>query len=230
MSGPFSSSSVVARLAQAGLTDVANLVPGVRRVQYSPVYFDNSSSGSGVVTARGSILWIGLGLLVLLTSAIERAEAQGTDWRLTLRGSGPVRFGMTVEEAASIANGEVLDLPRTWECDDWMPEAVNRGARGVPVFQIRDHVVAYAILVMPEGRTWRGARIGMTEKELQRLYPGRLRSEPSLAGHRSHNWLIYEPPAPEDSLYRIVFETDGHRVQYIRAGLLPFVLEVGGCS
>jgi hypothetical protein len=152
-----------------------------------------------------------------------------TDWTLALRGAGPVRFGMTLEEASRAADGEVYDAPKTWNCNSWMPEeAGNRP--DVPIFQIRDGRVAYAALVTPEGRTWRGARVGMTEEKVQRLYGGRLQRVPSPRGHLGHHWLIYVPPAPADSLYRMVFETDGYRVGSILAGVWPFAFELEGCN
>jgi predicted lipoprotein with Yx(FWY)xxD motif len=42
--------------------------------------------------------------------------------------------------------------------------------------------------------------------------------------------LTLASTAPADSLYRIVFQTDGSRVQWIRAGLLPDVFELEGCE
>ncbi len=75
----------------------------------------------------------------------------------------------------------------------------------VPIFEIRDGVVAYATLVLPEGRTWRGARVGMTEAAVRRLYGDQLQTTPSPRGH-------------------------GHRVTSIMAGLWPFAFELESCS
>jgi hypothetical protein len=171
-----------------------------------------------------------ISLLLVLGLGSTEVRAQGRDWRLTLHGAGPVRVGMTLEEASRTADGEVYDAPKNWDCDTWIPAEINQGVPGVPSFEIRDGMVAYATLVFPEGQTWRGARVGMTEAAVQRLYGHRLESIPSPRGHVGHHWLIYTPSTPADSAYRMVFETDGYRVTSIMAGLWPFAFELEGCS
>ena len=42
--------------------------------------------------------------------------------------------------------------------------------------------------------------------------------------------IFYLPSSAADSAYRMVFETDGHRVTSIMAGNWPFTFEVEGCS
>ncbi|HWN18167.1 MAG TPA: hypothetical protein VNO19_04545 [Gemmatimonadales bacterium] len=171
-----------------------------------------------------------LALQCVLGIGVTESLAQGTDWRLTLHGAGRVRVGMTIDEASRAADGEVYDAAKTWECDTWMPAEANQGVPGVPVFSIRDGMVAYATILFPEARTWRGARVGLTETAVQRLYGHRLESIPSPRGHLGHRWLIYVPLTPADSAYRMVFETDGHRVTSIMAGAWPFAFELEGCS
>ena len=78
-------------------------------------------------------------------------------------------------------------------------------------------------------RTDRGAGIGMTEAEVHRLYGGELEVQPHkyVEGGR---YLVYLSPQRADSGLRIVFETDGSVVTRFRAGMLPAVAYVEGCS
>ncbi len=154
---------------------------------------------------------------------------QSRDWRLGLRGAGPVRIGMTLAEASRAADGEVHDEARDWSCADWSPVAADR-VPGVPVFAIRDGVIAYATLVTPDGRTRSGARVGMSETALRRLYGSRLEVSPSPRGHPGEQWLVYAPRFAADSAYRMVFETDGVNVGAIIAGRWPFDRVVEGCA
>ncbi|MDB4908025.1 MAG: hypothetical protein JWO05_2809 [Gemmatimonadetes bacterium] len=76
--------------------------------------------------------------------------------------------------------------------------------------------------------TVEGARVGDSEERIRQLYPRNLASSP----HKytdGHN-LTFTPAESGDSLYRIVFETDGHRVVRYRAGRVPPVEYVEGCG
>lgn len=75
--------------------------------------------------------------------------------------------------------------------------------------------------------TAEGARVGDSEDRILSLYPG--------AERRPHKYtdgfyLVVIPGAPGDTLHRYVFETDGRRVTTYRAGILPPVEYVEGCS
>jgi hypothetical protein len=75
--------------------------------------------------------------------------------------------------------------------------------------------------------TDRGGRVGDSESRIDSLYSGRVTVEPHkyVNGH----YLIVAPETAGDSS-RIIFETDGARVTRLRAGLLPAVGWVEGCS
>jgi hypothetical protein len=76
-------------------------------------------------------------------------------------------------------------------------------------------------------KTEAGAGVGDSEARIRSLYPG-LEVEPHkyVEGH----YLIVRPPAAVDSNYRIIFETDGKRVTSYRAGRMPEVRWIEGCS
>lgn len=76
-------------------------------------------------------------------------------------------------------------------------------------------------------RTAEGASVGDPESRIQQLYGSRVRVQPhkyTSAGH----YLIVD--AVDDTLHRIVFETDGQRVVKYRAGHRPAVDYVESCG
>ncbi|HAJ60211.1 MAG TPA: hypothetical protein DCP31_13915 [Cyanobacteria bacterium UBA8543] len=77
--------------------------------------------------------------------------------------------------------------------------------------------------------TVRGARIGDTESKIKSLYPGQIRVTRHHYQSNGH-YLIFTPKDRSEANYRIIFETDGNRVTNFRAGKLPEVEWVEGCS
>jgi hypothetical protein len=73
-----------------------------------------------------------------------------------------------------------------------------------------------------------GARVGDSEARINELYAGRVQTTPHkyVDGH----YLIVRRAADADSVYRLVFETDGERVTRYRGGRMPEVEWVEGCS
>ena len=73
-----------------------------------------------------------------------------------------------------------------------------------------------------------GARVGDREARILDLYRGHVRVEPhKYLGPAGHYLVITEPG---DTVDQIIFETDGKRVLNFRAGRLPAVAYVEGCS
>ena len=76
--------------------------------------------------------------------------------------------------------------------------------------------------------TSEGARVGSTEREVQDLYLGLVDVQPHK--YTAGRYLIVTPAGPSGADYRLVFETDGERVERYRAGALPAVEWVEGCG
>ena len=144
---------------------------------------------------------------------------------LTEHGLGPLRIGMSADEARAVLGEMELDEPLNgpdpegcrYAMSDRMPGAwlMFEGMRLVRV----DVDSTYA--------TSQDARIGQTEAQVLALYPG-ARVEPHhyVDGH----YLVVIPGAPADTLHRLVFETDGSRVTALRGGEYPSVEYVEGCA
>jgi hypothetical protein len=73
-----------------------------------------------------------------------------------------------------------------------------------------------------------GAKIGDTEAKLQTIYDGDLQIEPHKYIEGGHYMTVMGDSASAGKA--IVFETDGKRVTSFRAGRLPEVKWVEGCS
>lgn len=77
--------------------------------------------------------------------------------------------------------------------------------------------------------TLSGAKIGDSEARIKALYPGQI--QVSLHQYvRGGHYLTFVPRDKSDRNYRVVFETDGKTVTRFRAGKLPEVEYVEGCS
>ena len=76
--------------------------------------------------------------------------------------------------------------------------------------------------------TAEGAGVGDPESRVLEMYSGRILVQPhKYTGPVGHYLIV---ASPRDSMYRIVFETDGQRVVRFRAGHRPAVDFVEGCS
>lgn len=134
-----------------------------------------------------------------------------TGWDVTPRSAGPVRFGVTPADGVD-------------GCHYTVPAGAPVGLR----FMAESGRVVRVDVDSAGPATDRGARAGMTEAEIQRLYPEGLRTMPHKYVSAGH-YLVFTPPGA-DSGFRIVFETDGRRVTTYRAGSEPAVEYVEGCQ
>lgn len=145
-----------------------------------------------------------------ISPAADTAAAAGSGWDVGYRSAGPVRFGVTP------AAGD--------DCHYTVPAGAPSGLR----FMAESGRVVRVDVDSAGPATDRGARVGMTEADIRGLYPDGLRTmlhKYDTAGH----YLVFTPPGA-DSGFRIVFETDGHRVTTWRAGVEPAVEYVERCG
>jgi hypothetical protein len=130
---------------------------------------------------------------------------------------------MSVADARAALGGD-LPEPANRECDHVRPPL---GPNGVLIMMVGGRVARVEVsdTTVP---TAAGARVGDTEARINALYPGRVQTGPHkyVDGH----YLVVRRGAGADSVYRLVFETNGQRVTRYRAGRLPEVEWVEGCS
>jgi hypothetical protein len=109
------------------------------------------------------------------------------------------------------------------ECDFVYPKVL----RGAALMILQDSVAR--IDVDSAGTlTKEGAGVGDPEASILALYGGRARVEPhQYTGPEGHYVIV---STPGDTAYRIVFETDGKKVERYRAGRGPGVDYIEGCA
>jgi hypothetical protein len=134
-----------------------------------------------------------------------------TGWQVGPRSAGPVQFGVT---PASGGDG----------CHYTVPAGAPAGLR----FMAEAGHIVRADVDSGGPATDRGARVGMSEADILRLYPEGLRSMPHKYEPAGH-YLVFTPPGA-DSGFHVVFETDGQRVTTYRAGVEPAVEYVERCG
>lgn len=164
-------------------------------------------------------------LLVLLIAA-SPALAQPQDWTVTLRSAGPVRFGMTVEQAQAAAG---IRLLVQYDTDDCGSATVAGGPEGLS-FDVGAGRVINGVTVFenPAVQTLSGVGVGSTEAQVRRAYPRRLHVERHIYNEGGHD-MVFVPTDRADRAFRVRFETDGRRVLVLHAGYEFAALASEGC-
>jgi hypothetical protein len=155
-----------------------------------------------------------------------------TAWTLRFDGAGPLRVGMTFDEARAVLGGDLrmsqepAGIPSDGpdRCDYPASAAFPGGLR---VMVEGRRVVRVDVASGPVS-TAEGARIGDTEARIQQLYPGRVTVQPHK--YTDGHYLVVRPAAAADTTHLLVFETDGRVVERFRAGQKPHVEYVEGCA
>ena len=164
------------------------------------------------------------GLLILASLAcVAGPDADAPDWTVRADGIGPLRVGMTLEEASRVL-GEELVVAYAYfpSCDHVRPSSLPGG---VALMIVNDTIVRVEVNDSTL-TTSAAARVGMTEANLLEAYGARGSVTPhKYSGPEGHYVTI-----DADSAHAIVFETDGVRVQRFRAGRQPEVAWVEGCA
>jgi hypothetical protein len=143
-------------------------------------------------------------------------------WIVRADGIGPLRVGVSLA-SASRALGEELRVADEG-CDHVNPSAMPDGV----LLMIIDDTVARVEVDTAGVRTAEGAQVGDSESRVLELYGALARIEPHKYTYPDGHYVVVAPPG--DTLHRIVFETFKGRVTTYRAGRLPAVQFVEGCS
>ena len=156
------------------------------------------------------------GALALAACGTEPARETGEplEWVVSDSAVGPIAVGMT---AAQIA-GHTDTLGQVEGC----VYAKAPAAPGLLIMLLDGKVVRFDV-IQPDLATAAGAKVGDSEARIRDLYPG-VREEPHK--YTDGHYLVVDT-APGR---RLLFETDGARVTRYRAGVIPQVDWVEGCS
>ncbi len=147
--------------------------------------------------------------------------------KVAINGIGSIRVGMTVAEA-SRASGTKLVGKGEPSCYYVQPQGAPKGLG----FMVTGGRIARVDVYENKNiTTLSGAKIGDTEARIKALYPGQIKVSPhNYTADSGGHYLTFVPKDKSDRFYRVVFETDGKRVTTFRAGKLPEVEFVEGCS
>jgi hypothetical protein len=178
----------------------------------------------------------------LLPDAVRSAK-------ITARGFGAIRVGMTIQAAVQATGVPFVTLA------GGVPEAnqscsyvrLQNEPEGFEFMLNHDRIVRIDLRTQTDRAvndrpvesdltpevsqitTQAGASLGTTEADIQALYPGQVK----VSKHKyipDGHYLTVTPTDPADANYRLIFETDGDRVTYIRAGQQPEVNLVERCG
>ncbi|MGB7708668.1 MAG: hypothetical protein WBL95_03830 [Microcoleus sp.] len=161
------------------------------------------------------------------------AQVQLTDnSKLALNGIGPIRVGMTVDEAsraAGVRMVKTLSAGRTEEYCAYFE--LEGGPKGIS-FMVINNRIPRVDISNERVTTIKGAKIGDNEERIFSLYPGQIKA----TRHpyqglppRNGKYLTFVPKDAADKNYRIIFETANNRVMRFRSGKIPEVDYIEGC-
>jgi hypothetical protein len=154
------------------------------------------------------------------TSAVR--DSSPPQWIVRADGIGPLRVGVALASASSTL-GEELRVTESG-CDHVNPTTMPDGV----LLMIIDDTVARVEVDTAGVRTAEGAQVGDSESRVLELYGALARIEPHKYTYPDGHYVVVAPPG--DTLHRIIFETFKGRVTTYRAGRLPAVQLVEGCS
>lgn len=133
---------------------------------------------------------------------------------------------MTLKEIKTLfPKVAVLDAGGGEACFYAEPQGVPQGV----AFMVTAGRVSRIDITSSHYQSLSGARIGQTEQQVIKTYANKLKVTPHHYDEKGH-YLTFVPQDKKDKNYRMVFETDGSKVTEFRAGKLPEVEFVEGCS
>jgi hypothetical protein len=149
--------------------------------------------------------------------------AGGDGWTVGARGAGPAQVG-TPLGAAAAALGVTPDTAAARGGCGYLRPAAKPGV----MVMVNEGQVARVDVDSAGILTAEGAGVGDAAARVRELYAGHVTETPHK--YTDGRYLTITPQAASDSAYRLVFETDGAKVTRFRAGRLPEVEWVEGCS
>jgi len=170
--------------------------------------------------------WL-LAAVALSVSCAHRPAStppRAPSWTVSERAAGPLRIGMTVAEVGH-ALGTAFQ-PAYEMTDDCDMVSAPGGPPDISLMIVRDTLVRFDVTdsLTP---TTTGMRVGTTEADVLGIYGDGVRVEPHAYDDPDGHYLVVRPMT--DSLYAIIFETDGRRVTSYRAGRWPEAGGIEGC-
>ena len=176
-------------------------------------------------------LFIATAVIVSTWATSVNAQVQLTEQsKLAINGIGPIRVGMTVDEASRAAGVRLVNSISGGEeygCLFFKPEEPKNLN-----FMVTNGRIARITVMNDRITTIKGAKIGDTEDRIIALYPGQIqviRAPLRVRENENSKNLTFVPKDAVDKNYRIIFETYNNKVSRFRSGKLPEVEFIEGC-
>ncbi|MEG4286318.1 hypothetical protein QUB68_24620 [Microcoleus sp. A006_D1] len=169
---------------------------------------------------------------VWATSASGQAQLTERS-KLAINGIGPIRVGMTVDEASRSAKVRLLKAGIGGLSEELCSYVQPQGEPKGMSFMLTKGRIVRVDIRNKQVTTIRGAKIGDTEDRIFSLYPSQIKATPHpYVGRSPYNgkYLTFVPKDAADKNYRIIFETSKNRVTSFRSGQLPQVEYIEGCA
>jgi hypothetical protein len=166
-----------------------------------------------------------------LPPPVDPGARPDTAWVLRMDGIGPLRVGMTVDEARAALGGDLRMSENPVSMEDGADRCDHPRSAALPagvMMMVEGQRVVRLEVTSGTTPTAEGARIGDTEARIQQLYAGRVQVQPH--EYTDGHYLVVRPAAASDTTHLLVFETDGSAVLRFRAGQKPQVEYVEGCA
>lgn len=158
---------------------------------------------------------------------------------VSIGGLGPLRLGMTIQEAANAAQVSFVTAPSTQSavCQYYLPESYDPAKSqrtapidGIGLMVVNDQVIRIDIWPGSPIQTLSGLGIGSTVEEVEAAYDEQIEVTPHTYSDGG-SYLTLTPEASGSNLFSLVFETDRDgKVTQFRTGQVPAVTWPEGCS
>jgi len=179
-------------------------------------------------------LFIATAVIISMWATSVNAQVQLTERsKLALDGIGPIRVGMTVDEASRSAGVRLVNSGGgrdEYLCSYFKPQD---SPEGIAFMVTNGRIARVDNFSNKQVTTIKGAKIGDTEDRIISLYPGQIkvtRHPYQRLPLTNQKYLTFVPKDAADKNYRIIFETSKNRVERFRSGKIPEVDQVEGCS
>lgn len=182
----------------------------------------------GLAGGPGSLsLSLGLmnrALFAVIALLICYPASSADDWRITTRGYGPVRAGISAAEASRLLSTRLHTHDRRVpepSCDYLYPENGHKGLS----LMVQHGRVTHIVISTPGAQTQSGAKVGDSTARLKELFGSRLEVESHKYDDDGFYYYVWE----QGKRHGIKFEIGGDHVTEIYAGD-ETIQYVEGCS
>jgi hypothetical protein len=145
--------------------------------------------------------------------------------RLRMDGIGPIRVGMTFDQAEQAAGIKLRVLDEFTEA--CRLAFIAKKPRNLAFMISYRRIVRVEVMSDSAITTVSGIGVGDTEDDVLRVYGDRLKRKPHPYNDKG-SYLVYRPAGERRLL--LIFETDGRRVTSFRSGVADFVRAIEGCA